>query len=206
MFIYYLLINIFLNFSPVENNKHSIFIAKNSWHVGIILEIDEYLLSQMDVIKQFDKFNYADIGWGDAEFYQSPSDFDLYLAAKAILLPTSSVLRIQGYNRSINDIINWRDYTFEIKLDSAQYKKLCKFISDSFKRDSTNLLISTSEKYNGVVRYYSSIHNYHMFYTCNTWVAEALEYAGTEVISSNVITAEELFTELLKFGIIRKIE
>jgi Protein of unknown function (DUF2459) len=206
MFIYYLLIHIVLSFPQIENNERSIFIAKNSWHVGIILEIDDYLISKIDAIEHFEKYNYVDIGWGDAEFYQSPSDFDLLLAAKAILLPTSSVIRIEGYNNSLNEIINWRDYVFEIKLDSAQYNKLCEFLSNSFNRDSTNQLLQTSEKYNGIIKYYSSMHKYYLAYTCNTWVAESLEYADTEVISSNVITAEELFKELTKIGILCKIK
>jgi uncharacterized protein (TIGR02117 family) len=206
MFIYYLLIYIVQCFPQIENNERSIYIAKNSWHVGIILEIDESLISSLDAINQFDKFKYVDIGWGDAEFYQSPSDFDLLLAAKAILLPTSSVIRIQGYNSSINEITNWRDYVFEIRLDIAQYSKLCKFLSNSFSRDSTNQLLQTSENFNGIIRYYSSKQDYYLGYTCNTWVAEALEYAGTEVISSNVITAEELFKELIKIGILQKIK
>jgi len=206
MFIYYLLILISLYLPPNDGETRSIFIAKSSWHVGIILQIDEFLPHQIDAVRQFDKFQFVDIGWGDAEFYQSPDDFDLFLAAKAILLPTPSVLRIRGYNRSLDEIINWRDFVFEIKLDNAQYNNLCKFISNSFERDSTIQVIQTSEKYNGAVKFYSSIYKYHAANTCNTWVAEALEYSGKEVIASNVITAEELYNELIKIGIILKIE
>lgn len=206
MFIAYLLITVLLYFSPDEDKNHTIYIAKSSWHVGIILQIDECLPLKIDAIQQFDKFQFVDIGWGDAEFYQSPDDFDLFLAAKAILLPTPSVLRIHGYKRSLNEIMNWRDFVFEVKLDCAQFNKLCFFINNSFEKDSTSQLIQTSEKYEGIVRFYSSIYKYHAVYTCNTWVAEALEYSGMEVLSSNVITADELFIELSKCGIMMKID
>lgn len=202
MFLYYILFP--LLFIQGNDTSRSIYVAKSDWHVGIILQVDELLPDQIDAVQQFDESKFIDIGWGDAEFYQSPDEFDLFLAAKAILLPTPSVLRIRGYNRLLNEIINWRDFVFEIKLDSSQYNNLCKFINNSFERDSTNQLIQTSEQYNGVVKFYSSIHKYHAANTCNTWVAEALEYSGMEVRSSNVITADELFVELSKCGIILK--
>lgn len=201
MYLYYLLIYCLLFCPQFENEKHSIYIAKNDWHVGILLEINENLISKVNEIKQFESFNYVDIGWGDEEFYQSPSDFDLFLAAKAVLIPTPSVVRVQGYDRTLEQIINWRDYTFKVELTDLQYDKLCSFISSSFKKDSNNQLLITSENYGGKVRFFSSKYNYHIAYTCNTWVAEALEFSGLDVESSNVVTAENLMGELAKCGI-----
>lgn len=200
MYLYSLIIYWLLFSSHFETEKHSIYIAKNDWHVGIILEINDNLISKLNVIKEFESFNYVDIGWGDAEFYQSPGDFDLFLAAKAVLLPTPSVIRIQGYNSTLEQIINWRDYTFRIELTNIQYDKLCSFINNSFKRDSDDRLIITSEKHDGKVKFFSSKYNYHIAYTCNTWVAEALEFSGLDVKASNVVTAENLMGELAKCG------
>jgi len=178
------------------NEKIKIYVSKNDWHVGIILEVTENSKVQIDGLNKFNDFNYVDIGWGDAEFYQSSEDFDLYLASKAILFPTASVVRIQGYNNKIADIIKFRDYTFEILLDSSQFSSLCNFVDTSFQKDSLNQNIVSSKKYSGIIKYYHSVHKYYFANTCNTWVAEALEFAGYEINSSNVITAEELFREL----------
>ena len=91
---------LFSLFNNIQSQEFSnkIYIAKSSWHVGIILKVDADLLLQIDALKDFGNFGFVDIGWGDAEFYQSPSEFDLYLAAKAILFPTPSVVRVQGYD------------------------------------------------------------------------------------------------------------
>ena len=190
-----------------EKNVNTIYIAKTDWHVGIILKVDKQLISKIDAVNDFKYYENVDIGWGDAEFYQSSDDFDLLLAAKAILFPTPSVIRIQGYSIPIDQIFKYRDYAFELELNNLQYLRLCSFIAESFKRDSANALINTLQKYNGVVKFYSSIHKYHLFNTCNTWVGEALEFSGLEINSSKITTAEQLYEELLSVGkVIKAIE
>ena len=176
--------------------QNKIYISKIDWHVGIILEVNESSLSQIESLVEFDKFNYVDIGWGDADFYQSSEELDLYLATKAILIPTPSVVRIQGYKNELESIIKYREYTFEIVLDSLQFSSLSQFINSSFQKDSLNQNIISLEKFSGVIKYYHSTHNYYFANTCNTWVAEALEKSGYKINASNVITAEELFREL----------
>ena len=176
--------------------QNKIYISKIDWHVGIILEVNESSLSQIESLVEFDKFNYVDIGWGDADFYQSSEELDLYLATKAILIPTPSVVRIQGYKNELESIIKYREYTFEIVLDNLQFSSLSQFINSSFQKDSLNQNIISLERYSGVIKYYHSTHKYYFANTCNTWVAEALEHSGYKINSSNVITAEELFREL----------
>ncbi len=198
VFSYILLSAIFSFFQAKSSN--TIYIAKNDWHVGIILKVDDLLISRVDDIDNFKYYDYVDIGWGDADFYQSSEDFDLFLASKAILFPTPSVIRIQGYSAAVHQIFNYRDYAFELELNDLQYQKLCTFINESFERDSANTLIETSQKYNGVVKFYSSIHKYHLFNTCNTWIGEALEFSGLDINSSNITTAEHLYEELLSIG------
>jgi hypothetical protein len=51
-----------------------------------------------------------------------------------------------------------------------------------------------------VVKFFSSVHKYHIFNTCNTWVGEALEFSGFEINSSKIITAEHLYGDLLSIG------
>jgi uncharacterized protein (TIGR02117 family) len=199
MFITYILISVIFTLLQEKSTK-SIYIVKNDWHVGIIFKVDEHLINNIDAVNNFKYYDYVDIGWGDADFYQSSVDFDLFLASKAILFPTSSVIRIQGYSLPVVQLFKYRDYIFELELNDLQYQRLCAFINESFERDSTNTSIVISQKYNGVVKFFSSVHNYHLFNTCNTWVGEALEFSGFDINSSNIITAEHLYEDLLKIG------
>jgi uncharacterized protein (TIGR02117 family) len=199
MFFSYLLISVIFSLFQEKSTK-SIYIAKNDWHVGIIFKIDEHLISNIDAVSNFKYYDFVDIGWGDADFYQSSEDFDLFLASKAILFPTSSVIRVQGYALPVVQIFKYRDYVFELELNDLQYQKLCEFIAKSFELDSANAIIVSSQKYNGVVKFFSSVHKYHAFNTCNTWVGEALEFSGFEINSSKIITAEHLYDDLLSIG------
>ena len=45
-------------------------------------------------------------------------------------------------------------------------------------------------------RFYLSGGEFHLFNTCNTWVAEALESAELEIISQGIITADNLMEKV----------
>ena len=45
-------------------------------------------------------------------------------------------------------------------------------------------------------RFYLSGGEFHLFNTCNTWVAEALESAELEIISQGTITADNLMEKV----------
>lgn len=201
-----ILILIFLLFPKIpdsnQNIEKKVYIAKIAWHVGILMEIDSLVLLNLPELSDFSNFNYVDVGWGDEDFYQSGDEFDLYLAAKAIFVPTKSVIRIQGYTDTIDKITDRRDFVIELNLDNNQFSNFCNFIRKSFARSDSNTIILSDERFGGIINFYKSIQKYHIAYTCNTWVADAVESAGLNVEPDNVITADELFLELVKVGII----
>ena len=156
-------------------------------------------------MKNFINYKYIDIGWGDEDFYQNP-DPDYLLGAKAILVPTNSVIRIEGSDLTINKIVEWGDFSIRFDLTGEQFKNLCEFINDSFSKDNDKNLIISSQKNNNRIIFYKSRLKYHLFNTCNTWIAEAFENCGFEISSSSVITAENLFEEISKHGTVLKQE
>ena len=81
-------------------NTH-VYLVKNNLHTGIVFSVNEKLIENIPAISNFSEYYYVDIGWGDEDFYQHP-DPDILLGAKAILVPTSSVIRIEGKNYNIN--------------------------------------------------------------------------------------------------------
>ncbi|MCF8355678.1 MAG: DUF2459 domain-containing protein [Melioribacteraceae bacterium] len=177
-----------------------VIIAKVSWHTGIILKVDEQLLNNLSAAEDFLDYKFIDIGWGDADFYQNEEDFDLLLAAKAILVPSNSVIRMRGYRDDLDYILSHREYAFSFDMRDEEFDSLYKFINDSFTLDSLNKPVIVSKKFGGIVKFYESIHKYHLGNTCNTWVADALTAAGKNVDSSWIITAEDLYYELIKTG------
>lgn len=178
----------------------NIYLIKSRWHTGLIFKIDDLSLKNIEALRLFRNMKYVDIGWGDKDFYQSPKDFDFYLAFKALFLPTESVVRIEGYNYEIDDIISYSDICIRFELEVNNLGKLLKFIDSSFSRSSQNKLIVTLKKAGGNIIFFKSKYSYHIFETCNKWVAKGLAEAGYEVSPTWIITAENLFEEVKKYG------
>ncbi len=184
----------------------TVYLIKSRWHTGIIMNVDDISLKNIQALKFFKTKKYVDIGWGDADFYQSPKDFDAYLAFKALFLPTESVVRIEGYDSDIKEIIEWSDFCIKFVLPKNGFISLCKFIESSFKRTKKGGLIITSIRDNNGVFFFKSNLKYDIFKTCNKWVAQAFVAAGFNVSTTWVITAENLFNEIQKFGKVLKFE
>ena len=62
-----------------------------------------------------------------------------------------------------------------------------------------------STKYLNRVYFFKANGEYHLFNTCNTWLANGLKRAGFG-IEDNIILTEQLFNEAAKFGDVIKAE
>jgi hypothetical protein len=192
---------------PIQDSSSKIdtvYLIKSRWHTGIIMSVNDISLKNIRALNLFKDRKYVDIGWGDADFYQSPKDFDVYLAFKALFIPTESVVRIEGYDCDIKNIIEWSDFCIEFELHDRGFIGLCKFIDSSLSKTGTGRLIVTSTRDNNRIIFFKSDLKYYIFETCNKWVAEAFESAGFRVSPKWIITAENLFNEIKKFGTVLK--
>lgn len=195
----FMLLTFTVSFGNNHNDSVSIYLAKDNWHTGIIIPVDNLVIENLPVIKKFESYKYVDIGWGDEDFYQSLG-FDLYLAAKAILVPSSSVIRIGGYNLSIDRIIEWRDYMIEFVISKEQLIRMLFFINNSFALDDNGEYITSNYVEYSSVIFFKSIHKYHAFMTCNTWAAETINSSGIGIDSFGIVTADQLYSKLAKKG------
>jgi len=189
----YLFINIMLISSLVSNlcAKDTIYIVQEAWHTGIILKTNSVPPAIFPEIKSYDHVSYIDISWGDEKFYQAEGT-PVGLAARAILFPTSAVIQLFGLKWPVEAFYPRSE---PIILDSLEFNALCRFISDSFQRDNEGKIIPSSV-YGPTDIYFKAQRKYHLFRTCNTWVALALKEAGLDVRSFLVLTAGQLFRQL----------
>jgi uncharacterized protein (TIGR02117 family) len=181
-----------------DSSQITIYLVKERWHTGIVIEtagLDTNLWKEAD---QFRQFNYIDAGWGDEAFYQS-NDFEPELAVRALFYPTPSTIRIECFNIPAKEYAALSDFAVELKISFLQLGKIIRHISRTFSRDKNGKAELQLERFNGRVKFYKANGNYHIFNTCNTWIAKVLNEAGFE-ISDEVIFAEELFKEAICFG------
>ena len=191
---------------PVQNNYRVIYLVNNRWHTGIVLALDSTVIKLVGPLRNFQGYYFADIGWGDEDFYQSTTDFNFLLALKAILIPTGSVIRIAGYKADIKLIISLSQICVKLILSEMQFEKLCEFIDLSFERGIKDSFIITSKSLDRSIIFYKARYKYHLLNTCNTWMANALATAGLEINPSEIITTDELFKVLIQLGEVLKNE
>jgi uncharacterized protein (TIGR02117 family) len=202
---------LFLNTSPqlVEgqqdtsiNSFTNVYLVKNNWHTGIVFKVND-VLHDLPEISEFKNYNYVDIGWGDADFYQYP-EFDAGLAVKALFYPTGSAIRVEAFNLTIERYIELSDMAVLIKMNNTELSELLNFISNEFYKDDEKL-VELSRRYSGHIVYYHAKGKYHLFNTCNTWVAKGLRNSGIE-IKDKIILAEQLFREAAERGEVLKVQ
>lgn len=189
-----------VNNSASEDSLH-IFLVRQRWHTGILFDIQKVDTLIWPEITEMKDFGYIDVGWGDEDFYQYPG-FDAGLAVKALFYPTPSVLRIHGFNISSFRYAELSDVAVKIYLNRSQFDSICRYISLTYVKDSKNQPIQAQKTSSERTIFYKAVGKYHLFNTCNTWVAKGLLKAGFDLNPSEIIFSEDLFQECVKFGFI----
>lgn len=186
-----------------ERDSINIYLVKVNWHTGLMIPVNDFTKKILPVLSYFDGFKYVDIGWGDAEFYQSPG-FNICLAVNAILVPTPTVIRIDGYKFPIERVIEWREFAIQFVLTKERFLRMADFINQSFKYDDyKKVIISLRDKEKPII-FFKSVHYYFFMRTCNTWAAEAIQSTGVEIDTFGLVTAGQLYSKLSRFGKILK--
>lgn len=180
----------------LSENEFDVYLVKQYWHTGIVINFKDIDNSKYKFKNYFEDYNLIDVGWGDELFYQIP-DFDLYLGARAILKPTSSTLRIEGIGLTKEELFEYSEIVIGLSVSKNQLEKILDYIENTFSKlnDEYVVLNSISNK----IFFFKAKGEYHLFNTCNTWLAKCLKEAGFD-IDTNIILTEQLFSELLKYG------
>jgi uncharacterized protein (TIGR02117 family) len=187
-----------------DDSLKTIYLIKQRWHTAIVFHTEDVDSLIFPEVKYFHAAELIDIGWGDEAFYQHP-DFDWDLAYQALFYPTSSTLRVEGIFISMLEYFNLSEIVVELKINNEQLKILLGYISDTIWRDEKNQHKVLSTQYLNRVYFLKANGEYHLFNTCNTWLANGLEQAGFD-LEDNIILTEQLFNEAAKFGDVIKSE
>lgn len=206
-FLIFLFLNLSLQYFVTDNQlntdqKYTIYLVKQNWHTAIVFNTKDLNSCRFLEYDNFKKYNLIDIGWGDEEFYQHPG-FDLGLAIMALFYSTPSALRVEGFNLTKEEYFDLSEVVIELEITKDQLSKICGFINNTFLLDTNNIPIILSKKAEGKIVFYKANDSYHLFNTCNTWLAKCLNCAEIK-IDENVVLTEQLFNELSEIGKIIK--
>ena len=185
-----------------DDSLHTIYLIKQRWHTAVVFQKKDIDSTILPEVKYLSDAELIDVGWGDAAFYQHP-DFDWDLAYQALFYPTPSTLRIEGIFISHQQYFDISEIVVELKIESVQLKTLLKYISDTIWKDKNGKDTVLSTQYLNRVYFLKANGEYHLFNTCNTWLARGLKQSGFN-FKDDIILTEQLFNEAAKIGKVLK--
>lgn len=187
----YMTVSVILSMIPILSNLDSsysapyteIYIVSNGVHTDIVMPISNAIIDWKVIFDhEGDSFlseDYISVGWGNKDFFlNTPNWSDLTF--KLLLTSTfgfgNSVLHISYINRSLQQ----DGSCVKIILSERQYKNLTHYILNTLKYNDKNtpILLSPVVGYTINDYFYEAKGNYSLFYTCNTWVNDALKVTG----------------------------
>lgn len=161
-----------------------IFVSTNGMHVDFIVPSQHPSFDWTKIIdsapysKSLSQYSYLGIGWGDPGFYLELETWDklsLKIAAKAMLIPTSTIMHVTGY-----DALPTEELRVEkITLSENQFVYLNNFIYKAFAlKNNQEPDLIPNVGYTEHDNFYQAHGVYHAFHTCNYWVNKGLKQIG----------------------------
>jgi len=187
-----------------DNSSYQIYLTKQYWHTAVVIkkvDIDTTIFPEVNL---FDDAGLIDIGWGDEEFYQHPG-FDSGLAYKALFYATPSTIRVEGIRIPTQQYFDISEIVVEFTISKNQLDTLCTYISKTVWQNNNGQPDILSTQGLGRIIFFKANGEYHLFNTCNTWLARGLKHAGIN-ITDDIILTEQLFNEAAKVGKVLKVE
>jgi uncharacterized protein (TIGR02117 family) len=187
-----------------DDSLKTIYLIKQRWHTAVVFHTEDVDSLIFPEVKYFRTAELIDIGWGDEAFYQHP-DFDWDLAYQALFHATPSTLRVEGSYITLQQYFDISEIVVELKISDEQLTILLNYIADTIWRDEKKEHKVLSTQNLNRVYFFKAIGEYHLFNTCNTWLARGLKQSGLE-IKDDIILTEQLFNESAKVGKVLKAE
>jgi len=170
-----------VNNNTSHTKEIAIYIMTNGIHTDIVVPANNPLQNWTKEIKHNhtlaadSSYNYLAFGWGDKKFYlETPefSDLKISTGLRAISGLSTSAMHITFYKEMIED-----QNSRKIYISNDQYKKLIKYISDSFTKTNSGhfIHINSNIHYDNADAFYEAKGSYSIFKTCNTWANGALK-------------------------------
>jgi uncharacterized protein (TIGR02117 family) len=182
-------------YPPLESTKsHTIYVVNHGWHTGIIIDRQQAESRLVALKSEFLRDRYLEIGWGDAEFYQSGGNNSSY-GFSALFWPTDSVMHVVGFSKAPKTNFLFSEL-IELKISETGFRNLLEFINNSFTLSDKGIPLKITPGLYGRSWFFKSTHSYHMFFTCNHWSAEAIRKTGFPISTFYAVTAGNIMFQL----------
>lgn len=176
----------------------SVHVVSYGWHTGIVLRAADVSARAWPARADFPDAQYLEVGWGDRDYYQASAP-GLWLALKAVFWPTPGVLRVVAFDGAVERYFGAAE-VIEIGVSEPGLRRMLDYVRNSHELDAAGRPMALGPDLYGHSRFYASRERFHLFKTCNVWVATVLREAGLPVTPALTITAGRLMAQLRPLG------
>ena len=147
-----------------------LYVVTHGWHTGLAMRAADIDFARWRPLPHL-RSKYLEVGWGDRDYYPAPG-FNLWYAFKALAWPTPSVLHVVGFDEPPARYFPGSEVV-ELRLPRERFDRLLAYLTASFEPDAAPIAPSLY----ATGAFYPSREKFHLFKTCNVWVARALREA-----------------------------
>ena len=156
---------------PCEPTR-TLFVVSHGWHSGIVVERAELVKRLPAIAAEIGQQRYVEIGWGEERFYQA-RETSVGMALGAVLRPNASVLQVVPFAGPPRSYFAGSEVV-EVRTDDAGYSAALAVVAATFKPELERL----GRSLYGEGWFYRAQGSFHLFNTCNTWIAGVLNKAA----------------------------
>lgn len=186
------------SFSAGDESLASIYLINHGKHAGLVVRKADIPSGLWPESRDFPDADYLELGWGDWDYYQADAP-GLWLTLKAAFWPTASVLHVVGVKGSVADRFAGYE-VIRLELEPGGFAKLVNYIHQSFARNGETKARPIGPGYGLNSLFYPARGKFHIYNTCNGWVARALEEAGYPMGAFRPVTADQLMAKARQFA------
>ena len=175
--------------------KQVVYVTSNGLHTGLILRTADVPRDAWPNVDRV-QHEWVEIGWGSEMFYRA-KQVTPSLVLRAIF-PNSSVLHVVGWDTSPEQ--TFAGQLFRLELDRPDFVKLCRHISDTYKRDSSGKVEYLGPGIYGDSSFYRARGYYYFPNTCNVWTARGLHMAGVPIVPATCSFGDVVMFSVARAG------
>lgn len=172
---------------------HRLYVTSNDWHTRIVVAAGDIGPELIPERADLAPAAWLAIGWGDRTYYPM-RDPPLRLALEVALVPTASVLHLVPMPTAPRSFPDFE--VLELKVTGAGLQAMLEAIDADFERAGAKRAPVAAPGLYPESLFYPATGTFHLFNTCNRWVASQVQRAGVPVRATGVITAEDLMRQL----------
>jgi uncharacterized protein (TIGR02117 family) len=168
---------------------HIIHVLDHGYHASVVLPvrvlIDRARLMELPniavALKDFERFDWVEIGWGDEGFYRhvpSVSFSAIPHVFRALFRPgNSAVLHFVGFDGEPSGVFSQSD-RLQLEVSRAGLDRMARALDGSFKAETAGQLVVLGPGLYGPSAFFAAQESYHLFNLCNHWLAKLLAAGG----------------------------